>query len=186
MKNLYKSEQSGRSMVEMLGVLAIIGVLSVGGIAGYSKAMAKYKTTQTLDQISMVAANIRTAFANATSYSGLSTEKARAWGLAPAEMNSTTVNELVNPFQEDVLIGAAEGNGVDNMGFGIQYNGLPRDACVAIATAGWGEGFLGLADGGEQLPAKATVESGTGGVVAFATAAALCEDDTNNIALFFY
>ena len=34
---------SGRSMVEMLGVLAIIGVLSVGAIAGYSKAMMKYK-----------------------------------------------------------------------------------------------------------------------------------------------
>ena len=34
---------SGRSMVEMLGVLAIIGVLSVGAIAGYSKAMEKYK-----------------------------------------------------------------------------------------------------------------------------------------------
>lgn len=70
MKNLYKSEQSGRSMVEMLGVLAIIGVLSVGGIAGYSKAMAKYKTTQVLDQISMLTANIRTAFASAASYDG--------------------------------------------------------------------------------------------------------------------
>lgn len=35
--------QSGRSMVEMLGVLAIIGVLSVGAINGYSKAMTKYK-----------------------------------------------------------------------------------------------------------------------------------------------
>ncbi len=28
-----KNDQSGRSMVEMLGVLAIIGVLSVGGIS---------------------------------------------------------------------------------------------------------------------------------------------------------
>jgi hypothetical protein len=34
---------AGRSMVEMLGVLAIIGVLSVGAIAGYSKTMMKYK-----------------------------------------------------------------------------------------------------------------------------------------------
>ena len=42
MKNLNKV-QLGRSMVEMLGVLAIIGVLSVGSIAGYSKAMFKYK-----------------------------------------------------------------------------------------------------------------------------------------------
>ena len=33
----------GRSMIEMLGVLAIIGVLSVGGIAGYSKAMMMWK-----------------------------------------------------------------------------------------------------------------------------------------------
>ena len=35
MKKFVESEQSGRSMVEMLGVLAIIGVLSVGGISGY-------------------------------------------------------------------------------------------------------------------------------------------------------
>ena len=34
---------AGRSMVEMLGVLAIVGVLSVGAIAGYNKAMTKYK-----------------------------------------------------------------------------------------------------------------------------------------------
>ena len=36
-------KEQGRSMVEMLGVLAIIGVLSVGAISGYSKAMFKYK-----------------------------------------------------------------------------------------------------------------------------------------------
>lgn len=38
-----KFNELGRSMVEMLGVLAIIGVLSVGAISGYSKAMTKYK-----------------------------------------------------------------------------------------------------------------------------------------------
>ena len=38
----------GRSMIEMLGVLAIIGVLSVGGIAGYSSAMEKWKLNETL------------------------------------------------------------------------------------------------------------------------------------------
>jgi len=43
MKNLNVKNQNGRSMIEMLGVLAIIGVLSVGGIAGYSKAMTKYR-----------------------------------------------------------------------------------------------------------------------------------------------
>ena len=39
-----KYNQIGRSMVEMLGVLAIIAVLSVGGIAGYSKAMMMWRS----------------------------------------------------------------------------------------------------------------------------------------------
>ena len=45
---------AGRSMVEMLGVLAIIGVLSVGAIAGYSKAMTKYKLNKQAEQISSI------------------------------------------------------------------------------------------------------------------------------------
>ena len=48
-----KSE-NGRSMVEMLGVLAIIGVLSVGAIAGYSKAMMKYKLNKQTEQIGSI------------------------------------------------------------------------------------------------------------------------------------
>ena len=41
--------QSGRSMIEMLGVLAIIGVLSIGGLAGYTKAMNSYQANQIMD-----------------------------------------------------------------------------------------------------------------------------------------
>ena len=48
----------GRSMIEMLGVLAIIAVLSVGGIAGYSKAMEKYKVNKILDEYSFMLAGI--------------------------------------------------------------------------------------------------------------------------------
>jgi Tfp pilus assembly protein PilE len=48
----FKKSQSGRSMVEMLGVLAIIGVLSVGGIAGYSLSMRRHRANQVVDTIS--------------------------------------------------------------------------------------------------------------------------------------
>ena len=40
--------ESGRSMVEMLGVLAVIGVLSVGSIAGYRYAMNKHYANELL------------------------------------------------------------------------------------------------------------------------------------------
>ena len=44
MKNEY-----GRSMIEMLGVLAIIGVLSIGGLAGYTMAMNRHRANTVLD-----------------------------------------------------------------------------------------------------------------------------------------
>ena len=45
----FKKLESGRSMVEMLGVLAIIGVLSVGGIAGYSLSMRRHRANGIVD-----------------------------------------------------------------------------------------------------------------------------------------
>ena len=53
--------ESGRSMVEMLGVLAIIGVLSIGGIAGYTLAMNRYRANEILNTASMVAIQAMTA-----------------------------------------------------------------------------------------------------------------------------
>ena len=54
----------GRSMVEMLGMLAVIGVLSVGGVAMYTNAMNKHKANEILNEASkravMVAAQAMT------------------------------------------------------------------------------------------------------------------------------
>ena len=47
-----KQNQFGRSMIEMLGVLAIIGVLSVDGIAGYSKAMEQFRINKAISEYS--------------------------------------------------------------------------------------------------------------------------------------
>jgi len=47
-----KKIESGRSMIEMLGVLAIIGVLSIGGLAGYTMAMNRHRANVILDYVS--------------------------------------------------------------------------------------------------------------------------------------
>ena len=51
LNNEYKITQSGRSMTEMLGVLAVVGVLSIGGIMGYSYAMDKHRANETINEI---------------------------------------------------------------------------------------------------------------------------------------
>ncbi|MBQ9737973.1 MAG: hypothetical protein IJV75_00450, partial [Alphaproteobacteria bacterium] len=43
--------QSGRSMVEMLGTLAIMGILSIGGIAGYNYGINKYRANTIINDI---------------------------------------------------------------------------------------------------------------------------------------
>ena len=43
---MYKITEQGRSMIEMLGVLAIIGVLSVGGLHVVNRMQYEYKATQ--------------------------------------------------------------------------------------------------------------------------------------------
>ena len=53
-KQIENQSQSGRSMVEMLGVLAIIGVLSLGGIAGYRMAMNHYQANQIAHEINLM------------------------------------------------------------------------------------------------------------------------------------
>lgn len=52
--NKIRTAQSGRSMIEMLGVLAIIGILSVGGIYGYTLAMRKHQANEIVKISSML------------------------------------------------------------------------------------------------------------------------------------
>ena len=61
--------ESGRSMTEMLGVLAVIGVLSVGGIAGYTYAMNKHYANELLNGASQRAVILKAQKAAALSLS---------------------------------------------------------------------------------------------------------------------
>ncbi len=157
MRKFMNSEQSGRSMVEMLGVLAIIGVLSVGGISGYSKAMAKFKMSKAMDQMSMLVANIRTTYASMATYNGLDTTAARNYGLASRDMFGTAANSLVNAFGGEVYVKAIPNpnSGVADTGFAIVYNGLDKEACMGLATADWGSaGLIGISISNAKVNAE--------------------------------
>jgi Tfp pilus assembly protein FimT len=145
-KSIFQTPESGRSMVEMLGVLAIIGVLSVGAIAGYSKAMNKYKMNKTVDQISNIVANLRTAFATTGNYSSLASnpiETAIKLGVFPEDMivDSSHVKNLYNG---DVNLTTVSVNSVAHGGFKLTYSGLPKEVTVFLGTAYWGDDNSGL------------------------------------------
>lgn len=112
--------QSGRSMVEMLGVLAIIGVLSIGGIAGYSRAMIKFKVGKSLDQISMLVASIQTLYSGQRNYSGLTLKEAISYGVISPDMKASD-STVTNVFAGSVLLGEAKYRETAGAAFQIVY-----------------------------------------------------------------
>ena len=207
-KNINKnSTQSGRSMIEMLGVLAIVGVLSVGGIAGYSKAMTKFKINKTADQISQIVTNIRTLYAQQTTYSGLRTVTAIQMGVTPDELGTGTT--LTNAFGGSINIEwsnknlGSPTNYISDDAFAIIVNGMPKEACVSLATMDWGthasSGLIYLAiNSGNRSHAIDNCTSGysydemircskDGPIpVSIAAEACNCSNNDCNIALKFY
>lgn len=196
MNKNYFSEQSGRSMVEMLGVLAIIGVLSIGGISGYSKAMAKYRVNKTLDQISMLVMNIRSLYSANTDYSGLTSKIAIQMGIIPNDMLQGTAqskaSKIYNAYQGIVNLAA----GTNSQQFTVTYAGLPKEACVVIATADWGSqagsGLLSIAIGASTNKTTPGTPGATYTVdqlpLALGTAASKCSnaDDGGNTIVWTY
>ena len=125
--NISRFKQSGRSMIEMLGVLAIIGVLSVGGIAGYTKAMMKSKVNSTVETMLTIAANVRTLTLRTKNYDNLAKVAIKMKAIPDKALNGSTLGS--NAFGGSVGLGKFY-----NKSFYIAMNGLPKEACVEIAS----------------------------------------------------
>ena len=153
-----RENQSGRSMIEMLGVIAIIGVLTVGGIAGYSKAMEKWRINKTANQISYIVAHLRSLYRAQMDYRGLDSETSPTiidkTASFPAEMGSN--GDYRSPFSGKVTVKASGKDTFENkndnneylsynddLAFTLTYSSVPREACIGLATIDWGTGSNG-------------------------------------------
>ena len=63
--------ETGRSMVEMLAVLAIIGVITVGGLLGYQTAMRKFRANEITELIAELSVTAQTNNECVTKNTGL-------------------------------------------------------------------------------------------------------------------
>lgn len=125
---------------------SIIGALSVGVIAGYSKAMSKYNENKAVDEIVLLVMNTKTLFANSQNYSALNNELAVKTGIIPEEM--LHYSEIVNVYDGNIILKpSAKDYSNDNEAFTITYKNVPQDVCVKLAMADWGNddnGFIAL------------------------------------------
>ncbi len=135
-KFLVDGVQCGRSMIEMLGVLAIIGVLSVGGIAGYSKAMETYKINQTKRQLTEIITNIQTLYMQQKDFNSLGNYTAVQTGIVPDDLKTSVdrygITNITNAFGSPVIIAGYSDYYI------IRFLNVTKEGCTALATADWG------------------------------------------------
>lgn len=106
-----KNLENGRSMVEMQGTLAIIGVLSIGGIVGYSYGMDKYRANQTINDVMLMGVDMITQLSQNRGIPTLS-----EWGTKTTAGYDFTV--IPNP--------------EDETQYGIQITGVPSSICKVV------------------------------------------------------
>ena len=116
------SNESGRSMVEMLGVIAIIGVISVGAITSMSYVDSYFRTSATLMEIEQMARDINDMYSWAPDYKGLSVNQ-----LCDEKIVQNCSNgKILNRWGGDLEAKP------DGGGFTITLYNVPQDACKRL------------------------------------------------------
>ncbi len=111
-----KQSMSGRSMIEMLGVLVIIGILSAGGIAGYNMAMQKHRTNMLQEKIQLIVAQTKKA------YKGNYTNNMMDNLISIGYLDNSN-----NPFGGNITLGNSAGPM-----FYVRVPNVPSEACVGV------------------------------------------------------
>ena len=140
-KRTCAASESGRSMVEMLGVLAIIGVLSGAGLAGYSHAMKKHKLNQTLEEMQTIIGNVRAKFAHQSRAREIGLEQAVQLGIFPENMVKSAT-QVLNKYNGTVNLESADiedKDGNTRKVYKLSFEGLPKDVAAQLAIMDWGE-----------------------------------------------
>jgi type II secretory pathway pseudopilin PulG len=129
MNNRLKQLQTGRSMIEMLGVLAIVGILSAGGIAGYSMAMQSYKTNLLIERVNLIVTKARTIYKNGN-YQGVSNQNL-------IDSGKLSAKDLENPFGGQLYISSHNTSDCPTSLL-IKGENIPKGTCIDILTTDWG------------------------------------------------
>jgi hypothetical protein len=174
-------------MLEMLGVLAIVGVLTVGGFSLVSKVNNSNQVNTTIDEVSSLAHKVRIVARDYTSGDGSFMKyvcKAKAYpdtldcDLAEGSAEDDTCN--CSAFTGNADVSYAVATASYPALFTLTASNLNEEMCMALLTANWGSasttGFMEIS--GSTSSTSTSTDS-------IAQAAAICNGDSNTLTLKF-
>ncbi len=146
------NQESGRSMIEMLGVLAIMGVITVGAVAMISAAMRSQKRNTVQDEVAQITTGVRQLLGEYDDFSGID--------------NSTIFAAIgvsnKNPYGGNYELSV---NPSDTRQFMVEITGLNKSDCEYFKAKAWSDSAIyqisdGKVGGAEADPSNCTAENG--------------------------
>ena len=147
-KKLYKKQQSGRSMVEMVGVLAIMGLVTAAAFVLITSGMSSQKINRVADEVDVLVSNARsmTAESEYTCSLPLNTEEGLEKGKSLAKAILKTESTPLGG--QYAITHSTTGKTCDkDTKFVIHITKMDSDACETLAARAWNNG-TGSCDGG--------------------------------------
>ncbi|MBQ7632761.1 MAG: type II secretion system protein [Alphaproteobacteria bacterium] len=168
-----KDLQNGRSMIEMLGVLSIIGILTVGGFSLVSKTVSENKINKVIDEVSDLARRSRVVFREYIYDNKTGTDMTKYLYDAKAYPTDLEWNESGSKFIDDedieMKVLVMEKSAVKY--YVLEVAKVSEEICMGIANGQWGtmstNGFSGIAF---------SKDDSVGGSIDLGTAASTCAD----------
>lgn len=206
-----KISENGRTMIEMLGVLAIVAVVTVGGLGVVSKAIRAQKKGQVIAEATNLAAVTKKLACQYSDSYGADDENTHdeAYGqfLYKSEAYpkgltyDTSGKYYTGSLDVKYYLGAYKYKSKGKRYFYIKVSGLDDDVCMDVATNDWGRyettGIVGVAVGNDANDFTSFMSSDSGTNTAAvrsnsstypmpaATAANNCADDNNTVQLWY-
>lgn len=129
-----EKSQSGRTIVEMMMVLFVLGTFTASTMALVSKGMDKYRASLILSQVREVRKAVSSRYAALGVYTGLTSEVMIKERLLSANM--VTENKLYHAFKSEIGLSVADSGGTGRS-FKITFPGIPLPNCLDLALIDW-------------------------------------------------
>jgi len=141
--------ESGRSMIEMLGVLAIMGVITVGAIGMISTAMRTQKRNTVNEEVLQIVTGVRQLLGEYDDFSNINNATIfGAIGMSSKNTYGGTYELAVDPSNTRQFI--------------VTINGLSKSDCEYFLTKAWSDSVGYLTSDGKLGGATGNCQSETG------------------------
>jgi hypothetical protein len=131
----YRKHESGRSMIEMVGVLAVMGLITAGAFVLIQSGMSSQKRNRAAAEVANIVAIIRDAYAEVPNMDRLPVTPQEGTSLL-SDLNIVTTTPFGSATTYSVIRDVSHYNGAD---FLVQLRGLQNEDCVALQERVWSQ-----------------------------------------------